>query len=433
MRVDDPSQSILDVSIANKIAHWRECGGNGRCSTCRIRVLDGLANLTPRTEAENRMAESREFGPAIRLACQTRVLGDVTFERLVLHGSSASQLQLETIPEGVGEERDLALLICDMRGFTPFVDSHSPFDVVHILNRMFDALGEAILINGGAIYQYVGDEISGLFGLDGKSPETACRAAIRSALGMIDALESLNTSLESEFGTRLSVGIGVHFGPVIVGRVGHPTRRDFSVVGDSINVASRIQGMNKQLGTRVLVSTEVLQILPLEAVDIGKETETLLRGKGEPVSLHEVKGFLEPDSYLTVQGTMKHLFEGPESFADQFYPRLFRASPELEALFTEGTRMQGGMLEHMLQSVVHSLSRPEHLALGLHTLGRRHQRYGVTHAHYDLFRQPMLDTIAHFYAGEPDGPRVIEAWSAVLDTILGLLRAGSAGSPAATD
>jgi quinoprotein glucose dehydrogenase len=170
----------------------------------------------------------------------------------ISHCSSASQLQLETIPEGVGQERDLALLICDMRGFTPFVESHTAFDVVHILNRMFDSLGEAILINGGAIYQYVGDEISGRFGLDGGSPETVCRAAIRSALGMIDALESLNTSLESEFGIKLSVGIGVHFGPVIVGRVGHPIQRDFSVLGDSINVASRIQGMNKQFWTRVL-------------------------------------------------------------------------------------------------------------------------------------------------------------------------------------
>ena len=246
------------------------------------------------------------------------MLGDVTLERLVLHGASTSQLKLETIPEGVGEERDLALLICDMRGFTPFVESHTAFDVVYILNRMFAALGEAIPLDGGKIYQYVGDEISGLFGLDGKSPQAACRAAIRSALGMIDALESLNSSLESEFGTRLSVGIGVHFGPVIVGRVGHPTRRDFSVVGDSINVASRIQSMNKQLGTRVLISDEVHRILPLEAVDVGKEVETPLRGKSEPVGLHEVRGFLEPDNYLTVQGTISCLFDGPESFADQF-------------------------------------------------------------------------------------------------------------------
>ncbi len=111
------------------------------------------------------MVESRDLGPSIRLACQTRALGDVALERLAFHGSSASQLQLETIPEGVGQERDLALLICDMRGFTPFVESHTAFDVVHILDRMFDSLGEAILINGGAIYQYVGDEISRLFGL----------------------------------------------------------------------------------------------------------------------------------------------------------------------------------------------------------------------------------------------------------------------------
>jgi len=371
------------------------------------------------------MAEARNLGPSIRLACQTRALGDVTLERLVLHGSGASQLQLETIPEGVGEELELALLVCDMRGFTTLLENHTAFDVVHILNRMFGALGEAILVNGGAIYQYVRDEIWGLFGLDGQPAKASCRAAIRSALGMLDALDSLNPALESEFGTTLRVGIGVHFGPVILGRVGHPIRRDFSVVGDSINVASRIQGKNKQLGTRILVSDEVLRILPPAALDIGKESETPLRGKSEPVRLHEVIGVLESDPYLTVQGTVPRLFDGSGGFADQLYPRLFRASPELEALFTNGVGMQGGMLEHMLVSVIYSLSRPKHLALSLHTLGRRHDGYGVTRAHYDLFRQPMLDTIAHFYAGDPDGPRVIDAWSTVLDTILGLLKSGS--------
>ena len=95
--------------------------------------------------------------------------------------------------------------------------------------------------------------------------------------------------------------------------------------------------------------------------------------------------------------------------------------------------MQGGMLEHMLRGIIYALSRPEHLALGLHTLGRRHNNYGVLQGHYDLFRQPMLDTIAHLYPGEPEGPRVVEAWSAVLDTILGLLKAGAEASSDSQD
>ncbi len=131
----DPERTILEISIANKIPHWRECGGHAQCTTCRVRVLDGLANLSSRTKPEQVLAQARGFDETVRLACQTRARGDVTLERLVRVGASTSQLQLETISPGVGEERTLAILFCDMRDFTPFVESHSAYDVVHILNR----------------------------------------------------------------------------------------------------------------------------------------------------------------------------------------------------------------------------------------------------------------------------------------------------------
>ena len=207
---DDPTRGILDISTANKIPHWRECGGNGQCTTCRVQIIDGLANLSPRTASEQAMAAARGWDPSIRLACQTRVLGDITLERLVQSGAEASQFQLETIGPEAAEERTLAILFCDMRDFTSFAESHSAFDVVHILNRLFAALGEPILLNGGVIYQYVGDEISGLFGLDGGASERTCRASVRAALAMRDALADLNTELEREFHLRIDIGIGVH-------------------------------------------------------------------------------------------------------------------------------------------------------------------------------------------------------------------------------
>ena len=89
VEVGGPGQTILDISIGSKIPHWRECGGRGKCSTCRVRVLDGAANLSPANAVERQLARARRWAPAIRLACQA-VLGDVALERVLLSGADAS-------------------------------------------------------------------------------------------------------------------------------------------------------------------------------------------------------------------------------------------------------------------------------------------------------------------------------------------------------
>ena len=107
----------------------------------------GLARLAE-------LAQARGWDPTIRLACQTSASGDVTLERIVLSEATASQLQAETVGREAGAERQLAILFCDMRDFTALADSNSAFDVVHILNRFFEALGDPILLNGGIISHY---------------------------------------------------------------------------------------------------------------------------------------------------------------------------------------------------------------------------------------------------------------------------------------
>jgi class 3 adenylate cyclase len=144
-----------------------------------------------------------------------------------------------------GKEIPIAVLVCDIRQFTPFVNAHLPYDVYHILNRFLGEIGEPILLNGGFIYQYIGDQIVGLFGVKETPAEQSCLAAVRAGLGMIHALERLNDRIEEEYGVRLGVRIGAHFGSLITGYMGHPLRREFSVVGDAINVASRIEGANE--------------------------------------------------------------------------------------------------------------------------------------------------------------------------------------------
>jgi len=274
MPVADAAMTILDVSIAHKIPHVRACGGHGRCTTCRVRICDGIQNVSARTPREVEVADALRWDGFTRLACQTRVSGDVALERLVRSPADMSCLQVEEASVAPPQERTLAILFSDIRNFTPFVEAHLAYDVVHILNRFFKAVGDAILVNNGVIYQYVGDQIVGLFGVGGDPPEKSCLDSIRAGLGMRAALNDLNAQLSDEFGTTLESGIGAHFGPLIVGMMGHPDHRQFTVVGDAINVASRIEDANKTLGTRFLMCASSEGWLDQQEIDLpGQKSE----------------------------------------------------------------------------------------------------------------------------------------------------------------
>lgn len=425
--VEDPTATILEISFANQIPHMRECGGNGRCTTCRVRILDGVRRVSPRTRVEADLAESRGWDDFTRLACQTRITGDVELKCLVRSYADASHLQVEQLDPETAQDKRLAILFCDMRNFTPFVESNLPYDVVHMLNRFFATLGEPILLNNGLIYQYVGDEITGLFGVSGDEPHRSCMAAVRAGLGMLDALEGLDQQLSEEFGARMDVGIGIHLGTVVAGQLGHPTDQRFAIVGDAVNVASRIEGMNKELGTRLLVSEEILAELPGGALLIGKTASVSLKGKSSPLEVLEVVGFCTPDPTLLVQTTLDRLMAPEARFAENFYRRLFAAAPEARQLFKKNLSVQGQMLTHMLQGVVYASGRPRNLAMGLTALGRRHSEYGVTQRHYEIVRPILLECIEEILGDRCTQP-MVDAWASVIDSTIGLMsRAGRQG------
>ena len=132
-----PMQTVLETSCANGIAHVSECGGRARCSTCRVIVVDGLENCMPRNTLEERLASRKGFYPEIRLACQTRVLGDVTLKRLVRDETDIEMALTGSLGDA-GEEIMGAVLFTDLWGFTAFAESHLPYDVIHALNLLFN-------------------------------------------------------------------------------------------------------------------------------------------------------------------------------------------------------------------------------------------------------------------------------------------------------
>ncbi|MDG1572273.1 adenylate/guanylate cyclase domain-containing protein [Robiginitalea sp. M366] len=416
--------TLLDISIRNKIPHLHECGGNGICTTCRIRILEGSQNLSPKTEFEKTSSHVRKWDPSIRLACQARPRGDVTIQRLIWSSGEVNNLQKELVPTGRAEERPIAIIFCDIRNFTNLSSHNLNFDIAYMLNKFYTALGEPILMNNGVIYQYVGDEIIGVFGTTGGTARKNCEDAIRAALGMQYALDALNRSDLKDIDIKLKSGIGINFGTAFIGHLGHPTHKQFSVIGDPVNVASRIQNETKVTGTNILISDTVLANVDKDMIVTGRDFLNQVAGKDDPVKLYELLGFREMDLQLELQASMNLMLEDEEAFAKIFYEKVFTLAPHVRNLFRNNMTDQGRLLTHMLGGIVYSLSRPEHLKRGLSKLGQSHVHYGVKDEYYPVVKQAMLETIDQVL-GEAQSPQALTAWGTALDFVIEAMRSGA--------
>ena len=265
--------SVLEASRARGIPHASVCGGRGRCSTCRIRLGKGAAALPPPAAEERRVLARIKAPPDVRLACQLRPAADLTVTPLMPADIGPAAVLREMDPRG-GVERELAVLFADLRGFTRLSEGRLPYDTVFVLNRYFAVMGAAVERAGGRVDKFIGDGIMALFGLrDG--PEPAARAALAAARRMAEALETLSLELEAELDSPLRMGIGLHLGHAIVGEMGHGRAVSLTAIGDTVNVASRLEALTKELGCQLVVSERLarradidLAAFPLHEVDL---------------------------------------------------------------------------------------------------------------------------------------------------------------------
>jgi adenylate cyclase len=299
----DPSLSLLDISLKNKVPHMHVCGGTARCSTCRVMVLENLNNCTPRNEAEQKLADKKGFEKNIRLACQTRVTGPVTVRRLVLDDGDAD-LVVQCHQSTTGRETRLAIMFTDIRDFTVFSERHLSYDTIHILNRYFYQMGEAVLRNEGYIDKYMGDGMMALFGIANPDPTVNCYNAVNAGLEMVQELKSLNVYLKRNFDIEFRIGVGIHFGEAILGELGHPNRRQMTVIGDSVNMASRIESATKTYQTSLLVSDAVRHQLR-NRLEVGRSFDALLKGKSGSYQLHEVVRLFEATQIFDREGDLR--------------------------------------------------------------------------------------------------------------------------------
>jgi adenylate cyclase len=254
-----PGFSVLEASRSVGIPHASICGGRGRCSTCRIRIVDGGDNQPPPTEREKLTLASIGAPKDVRLACQLRPDHDLTVMPLIDAASLAGAGRLQPDASfSTGLERQVVALFCDIRGFTQLSEQKLPYDVVFLLNRYFALVGEAVESAGGVVDKFIGDGAIALFGLN-TSFEDASRAALVAAVKVAEGIRLLNRSFRSELDAPLRIAMGLHGGPAIIGRIGYGKANSLTAVGDTINTASRLEGLAKQHDAELAVSALLVE------------------------------------------------------------------------------------------------------------------------------------------------------------------------------
>lgn len=297
IRLPAAGASVLEGLRTARIPHAAQCGGRGRCTTCRVRVLAGRDALPAPEEVEAAALARISAPPGVRLACQMRPSADLAISPLL---PANAGVQDGRLPGGLaGEERRVTALFIDLRRSTKLGEERLPYDVLFILNQFFAEMADAVAVTGGHYAQFNGDGLMALYGLQqGASAPTdaGAAAALAGAREMLTRLDRLNKALESELPFPLEVGIGLHSGEAIVGAMGPPQAQMTTAIGDTINIAARLEGLTKEYGAPVILSLETARLAGLSLDGLTRDA-VALRGRDEPLAFVLLKE--EPAAAVT--------------------------------------------------------------------------------------------------------------------------------------
>jgi len=276
----NPEQTILEATLAANINHIHACGGYGKCSTCRVAVVEGIEQCSPPNEDEQEIAQKLNFPHQIRLACQTQIQGDIQIRRMI-----ADEVDMEIVNEqfsdqsgaSLGAEKALTIVFTDIANYTSFVERFPPYDIVHVLNRYFKTMNKVIQAHHGFISDVAGDGILAVFGNNGGNPNSVLDA-LSAVQEMHQSLQQFNEYLDVNYQCSFGMRAGIHHGPVIMGPFDTGAMKKLAVIGDNVNMASRIETANKEFGTQTLLSQQAYEMIS-DQYPHHQVYETTLKGK----------------------------------------------------------------------------------------------------------------------------------------------------------
>jgi len=185
-----------------------------------------------------------------------------------------------------GERKQAAVLFCDLRNFTPLSEQFSPEEVVSFLNEFYSVMTEAVVKHEGSIIQFIGDEIYAAFGTPVSHPNNE-ENAVFCALEMREKSKQLSKKYFGKFHQEIFVGIGINSGEVIAGNMGSQARVNYSVIGDTVNTAKRIETLTKSLPNAILIHETVFEKVA-HLIEVERWDPIQLKGKEQQIQVYEV-------------------------------------------------------------------------------------------------------------------------------------------------
>jgi adenylate cyclase len=207
------------------------------------------------------------------------------------HGSSVTDDLLKGELQLGGSKKTVTIFFSDIRGFTKFSEGHTPEQVVEMLNEYFRRMVKIINANGGVVDKFIGDAIMAVWGAPNSGIRDA-HNAVKACVEMRRSLLELNELRVSRGQTPLMIGMGLHKGEAISGTIGSEERMEYTVIGDTVNQASRIEAATKAFGTDLLLS-EGLAISVAEDFILDEAGTVEVKGKSEPLKLFKVRGYYD--------------------------------------------------------------------------------------------------------------------------------------------
>ena len=251
--------------------------------TAMLKVRNGDLTASAKVSANDELGVLAEsFGQMIE-GLRERERIKETFGRFVT--PEIAQAILENPPVPGGENTEVSILFSDVRNYTTICEQLRPKEVIALLNDYFSYMVQAVEKHHGLVYQFVGDGIMAVFGAPVKLQDHA-NCAVKSALEMMDALNRFNAEIRSGL-PPIRIGIGINTGPVVAGIIGTEQRMEYRVVGDSVNLAARIEALNKEFHTDVLISRSTVEQLK-DNFKLKAFQPVKVKGKEDHVRVYEV-------------------------------------------------------------------------------------------------------------------------------------------------
>ncbi len=203
--------------------------------------------------------------------------------RIVEHGD----IMLE------GEERELSIMFTDVRGFTSISEKFSPQEVLSILNNYFTPMTALVRSAEGTLDKFIGDAIMAFWNAP-LNIENHAQKAVLTAINMLEELENINIGIKENYGITLNMGVGIHIGPAYVGNMGSADLTSYTVIGDTVNTASRLEGLCSKFGFRIIISGEVVDKIENKVIPVAN---LRVKGRSTPIEIYTVFSERESDLF----------------------------------------------------------------------------------------------------------------------------------------